>query len=96
MVASYGLVSWPSFGLRLGSSLLLARGGLVVTRGSMRRDDDDEEQPEFLRRIMPLLPYGSVLAAAVLPLAAGLYLLVSTAWAAGERAFLHRPALAGH
>ncbi|MFB4293565.1 YidC/Oxa1 family membrane protein insertase [Nonomuraea sp. ATR24] len=47
-----------------------------------------EEQPELMRRIMPLLPFGSLLAAAVLPLAAGLYLLVSTAWTAGERAVL--------
>lgn len=37
---------------------------------------------------MPLLPWGSVVAAAMLPLAAGLYLLVSTAWTFGERAVL--------
>ena len=41
-----------------------------------------------MRKIMRLMPYGSVLAALVLPLAAGLYLLVSTAWAVSERAVL--------
>jgi YidC/Oxa1 family membrane protein insertase len=44
-------------------------------------------------KVMRLLPYGSVLAALVLPLAAALYLLVSTAWAVTERAALSaRPA----
>lgn len=44
-------------------------------------------------RILRLLPYGTVIVAAFVPLAAGLYLLVSTAWTAGERAVL-RPAAA--
>ncbi|MEU8268581.1 membrane protein insertase YidC [Sphaerisporangium sp. NPDC049002] len=42
-------------------------------------------QPRALR----LLPFGTILVAAFLPLAAGLYLLVSTAWTAGERAILY-------
>jgi YidC/Oxa1 family membrane protein insertase len=37
-----------------------------------------------------LLPFGTVAVAAFVPLAAGLYLLASTAWAATERAVLHR------
>ncbi|GAA5047054.1 YidC/Oxa1 family membrane protein insertase [Thermocatellispora tengchongensis] len=44
---------------------------------------------DSMRRIMPLLPFGSVLAAAVMPLGAGLYLLASTAWTVGERALLY-------
>lgn len=38
-----------------------------------------------LRRIGRLLPYGTVVVAAFVPLAAGLYLLTTTAWSAGER-----------
>jgi YidC/Oxa1 family membrane protein insertase len=38
------------------------------------------------------LPYTTVAVAAVVPLAAGLYLLTSSAWAAAERRLLHRKA----
>jgi YidC/Oxa1 family membrane protein insertase len=40
--------------------------------------------------IMKLMPYGTVLAAAAVPLAAGLYLATSTAWTALETALLPR------
>jgi len=38
----------------------------------------------------PYLAFGTVLFAALVPLAAGLYLLTTTAWTAAERAWLHR------
>ncbi|MEV1285622.1 membrane protein insertase YidC [Micromonospora sp. NPDC049679] len=44
-----------------------------------------------LARLLPLLPYGTLLAAAVVPLAAALYLLTTTAWTALEHAVLRRP-----
>jgi YidC/Oxa1 family membrane protein insertase len=37
-----------------------------------------------------VMPFGTVVAAAFVPLAAGLYLLTSGAWAAVERAVLQR------
>jgi YidC/Oxa1 family membrane protein insertase len=40
--------------------------------------------------LLRLLPYTTVLIAVFVPLAAGLYLLTSTAWAAAERALLRR------
>ena len=40
--------------------------------------------------LLRLLPYGSALAALVIPLAAGIYLLTTTAWATAERAYLRR------
>jgi YidC/Oxa1 family membrane protein insertase len=43
-----------------------------------------------ISRVLPLLPYTVLLAAAVLPLAAGLYLLTTTAWTALEQGFLRR------
>ncbi|MEU7531172.1 membrane protein insertase YidC [Saccharothrix sp. NPDC042600] len=46
-------------------------------------------QPPFAK-VLRLLPFGTVLIAAVLPLAAGVYLLTTTAWTLAERAFLHR------
>ncbi|WP_101787420.1 YidC/Oxa1 family membrane protein insertase [Nonomuraea indica] len=85
VVANYGLISWP-FSVFV---VIIALVALVAWLSSRKiRSTLTEEQPETLRKIMPLLPWGSVVAAAVLPLAAGLYLLVSTAWTFGERAVL--------
>jgi YidC/Oxa1 family membrane protein insertase len=40
--------------------------------------------------LMKLLPFTTVVIAAVMPLAAGLYLLTTTAWAAAERMIIAR------
>ncbi|WP_406319707.1 YidC/Oxa1 family membrane protein insertase [Streptosporangium sp. NBC_01639] len=89
-VAGFGLLSGPTL-VFAGLFLLLLAVALVTSR-RVRRTMGEEVQPEMLRRLMPLLPFGTLLAAAVLPLAAGIYLLVSTAWTAGEKAVLHRAA----
>ncbi|MGW7411393.1 YidC/Oxa1 family membrane protein insertase [Streptomyces sp. NPDC054863] len=39
---------------------------------------------------MPLLSFGTLVSAMVLPLAAGLYVATTTAWTVAERAWLHR------
>ncbi|MCQ4083805.1 YidC/Oxa1 family membrane protein insertase [Streptomyces sp. RB6PN25] len=41
-------------------------------------------------RIVLLMPFATLATAAVVPLAAGLYLVTTTTWTAVERAFLHR------
>ncbi|MFK0255675.1 YidC/Oxa1 family membrane protein insertase [Streptomyces sp. NPDC090445] len=49
------------------------------------------EQQEMLRRVgrvLPLLSFGTLITAAVVPLAAGLYLATTTAWSVAERAWL--------
>ncbi|GLX40284.1 membrane protein [Streptomyces roseochromogenus] len=52
------------------------------------------EQQAAMRRVggvLPLLSFGTLVTAAVVPLAAGLYLLTTTAWSVAERAWLqHR------
>ncbi|MEV0234767.1 membrane protein insertase YidC [Nonomuraea sp. NPDC050786] len=83
VVANYGLVSMPVLVFVMVIALVAAVAWL-----SARNIKVAEDQPQWLRRLLPWLPYGSVLAALVLPLAGALYLLVSTAWAAGERAVL--------
>ncbi|WP_199442440.1 YidC/Oxa1 family membrane protein insertase [Umezawaea beigongshangensis] len=55
-----------------------------------RENGGDVDLP--LARVLRLLPFGTVLVAAVLPLAAGIYLLTSTTWTWAERALLHRAA----
>ncbi|MEV4370674.1 YidC/Oxa1 family membrane protein insertase [Nonomuraea sp. NPDC049637] len=83
VVANFGLISWPV------SVFVVVIAGLVLLAWlSARSIKVSEEQPDLLRKVMPLMPYGSALAVLVLPLAAGLYLLVSTAWAVTERAVL--------
>lgn len=52
------------------------------------------EQQAAMRKlggVLPLLSFGTLITAAVVPLAAGLYLLTTTAWSVAERAWLqHR------
>ncbi|GAA2847410.1 YidC/Oxa1 family membrane protein insertase [Nonomuraea rubra] len=84
VIANYGLVSAPFLVFVLVIVLVAAAAWL-----SARQMKIAEEQPELMKRIMRLLPYGSVLAVLFLPLAAGLYLLVSQAWAVTERAVLN-------
>jgi YidC/Oxa1 family membrane protein insertase len=81
-VAGGGLLGAPSL-VFLGLFALLALVAWVISRRM------GEVQPRVLR----LLPFGTVVFAAFVPLAAGLYLLVSTAWTAAERVLLYpRPA----
>ncbi len=83
VLAGAGLFSAPA-AVFLGLFVLLT---LVAWPASRRVDRDAP-----MRRLMILLPFGTILAAAVLPLAAGVYLLISSAWATGERWVLVRPA----
>ncbi|WP_405531087.1 YidC/Oxa1 family membrane protein insertase [Streptomyces avidinii] len=49
------------------------------------------EQQEVMRKlggVLPLLSFGTLITAAVVPLAAGLYLVTTTAWSVAERAWL--------
>ncbi|MFC4587856.1 YidC/Oxa1 family membrane protein insertase [Sphaerisporangium corydalis] len=77
-VVAGGLLSPPAL-VFLGLFALLA----VLAWVTWRRMAD--VRPRALR----LMPFATIVAAAFLPLAAGLYLLVSTAWTAGERALLY-------
>ncbi|WP_342593458.1 YidC/Oxa1 family membrane protein insertase [Streptomyces inhibens] len=43
-----------------------------------------------MAKVMPLLSFGTLITVAVVPLAAGLYMVTTTIWTACERALLHR------
>ncbi|MCK7628220.1 YidC/Oxa1 family membrane protein insertase [Streptomyces sp. RS10V-4] len=43
-----------------------------------------------MSKLMPLLSFGTLITVAVVPLAAGLYMVTTTTWTACERALLHR------
>lgn len=79
ILGTTGLFSIPS-AIFLGLLALL----VLVAWFTARRIPADA--PQILR----LLPYGTVIFAAVVPLAAAVYLLASGTWTAVERAVLHR------
>jgi YidC/Oxa1 family membrane protein insertase len=82
---------WPLFASTpayLALAVLLA----VVAYFSTRRQARLVEQPStaLSGRLIRLMPYGTLVTAAFIPLAAGLYLLTTTTWTVAERAILHR------
>jgi YidC/Oxa1 family membrane protein insertase len=92
-----GLLARTLFGTPLGAhasvnpvfAVLLV--GLAVVAWCSVRMTRGAASPEVPgARLIRLLPFGSVLAALVIPLAAGIYLLTTTAWATAERAVLRR------
>jgi YidC/Oxa1 family membrane protein insertase len=76
----------------------LAAVGLVMFRRARRAAAtaavgltvDQGDPSARTARIAPYLSFGTVLFAMIMPLAAGLYLLTTTAWTAAERWLLHR------
>ncbi|GIH73344.1 YidC/Oxa1 family membrane protein insertase [Sphaerimonospora thailandensis] len=69
----------------LGLFVLLA----IVAWAASHTASQRIEPAAPMRRLQTLLPYGTLLVAAFLPLAAGVYLLVSSAWTTAERALLY-------
>jgi YidC/Oxa1 family membrane protein insertase len=90
-------VHWPLLAATpayLGLAVLL---GVVAwfasrrpARQAARAGQGDQAMGAVSGRLIRLLPFGTLLTAAVVPLAAGLYLLTTTTWTVVERAFLHR------
>lgn len=70
----------------LGLFALLAGLAWLTSRRIARTTPEGTQGARLLR----LMPYGTVAMAAFVPLAAGVYLLTTTAWTAAERALLHR------
>ncbi|MFJ1568433.1 YidC/Oxa1 family membrane protein insertase [Streptomyces erythrochromogenes] len=73
-----------------------AGAGAGAAAGAAGLPELSAEQQEAMRKlggVLPLLSFGTLVTAAVVPLAAGLYLLTTTAWSVAERAWLeHRKA----
>ncbi|RGC70547.1 Membrane protein insertase YidC [Micromonospora sp. MW-13] len=92
-----GGAAGPLFGALLAALLALAwwssrraRRAAAVT-GTAAGTPTGAPGAATLARLIPLLPYLTVLAALVVPLAAVLYLVTTTAWTALEQAALRRP-----
>ncbi|MEU1603668.1 YidC/Oxa1 family membrane protein insertase [Micromonospora matsumotoense] len=81
------------FGVLLAALLVLAR---FLSRRAQRAAASagaptDQPGAALLARVIPLLPYGTVLLALVVPLAAVLYLVTTTGWTVAEHVLLRRP-----
>ncbi|MDX3215204.1 YidC/Oxa1 family membrane protein insertase [Streptomyces sp. ME02-6991-2B] len=63
----------------------------AVAYWSYRRARKAAPAAEGLARHLPLLSFGTLVTAAVVPPAAGIHIATSTVWTAAERAWLHRP-----
>ncbi|KDN23043.1 membrane protein insertase YidC [Amycolatopsis rifamycinica] len=75
-----------------GSPLVfvIAAGLAVVAWFSVRRQPAAAAAEAPGGKLLRFLPYGTVLATLVVPQAAGIYLLTTTAWTVAERALLRR------
>ena len=94
--SAQGAVFLGLFVLLAGALWLAARVAARVTRTPASRQgagagaaQPDSAQPDSTTGLLVrAVPYVTLVIAAIMPLAAGLYLLTTTAWAAGERAVL--------
>ncbi|MDW5330522.1 YidC/Oxa1 family membrane protein insertase [Plantactinospora sp. KLBMP9567] len=88
----------PVFGVLLGLLVLLAwwssrrmrRAAGLAGPADTSAGGAEVPGAAVLARLLPLLPYGTVLVALVLPLAAVLYLVTTTAWTGLEQVVLRR------
>ncbi len=84
-------VHWPVFATTpayVGLAVLLAVVAFFSARRQLARLD--ETATPMSRNMARLLPFGTLVTAAFIPLAAGLYLLTTTTWTVVERAILLR------
>jgi YidC/Oxa1 family membrane protein insertase len=85
-VSTQGLLFVGLFGLLAGVGYLAAR----IARAAAGPSAPAASQPAGYGLLSKVLPYTTVVIAAFVPLAAGLYLLTTSAWTAAERAVLGR------
>ncbi|MFE1876826.1 YidC/Oxa1 family membrane protein insertase [Streptomyces sp. NPDC059496] len=84
----------PKAGAKAGAKAGTKAGtkaGATAGTGAGVMAEVSAEQQEVMRKlggVLPLLSFGTLITAAVVPLAAGLYLLTTTAWSVAERAWL--------
>jgi YidC/Oxa1 family membrane protein insertase len=86
--STQGLLFLALFALLAGVGFLTAR----VTRAAGPAAAAAPNQPAGLGVLSRIVPYTTVVIAAFVPLAAGIYLLTTTSWTAAERAVFRRRA----
>ena len=87
-VSAQGLLFLGLFALLAGAAFVAARVSRAAGPAPVAAGQPG--QPAGLGLLSRILPYTTVAIAAFVPLAAGIYLLTTTAWTAAERALLRR------
>ncbi|MDX3077263.1 YidC/Oxa1 family membrane protein insertase [Streptomyces sp. NPDC088354] len=87
--AAYGTDLGAHWGTPVHAAVLAVVAAVALL--SYRRARKAAPDATGLARHLPLLSFATLVPAAIMPPAAGLYLATSTTWTAAERAWLHRP-----
>lgn len=88
-LSAHGLVFLGLFALLAAVAFITARAARAAAPASQPRPSQPQpSQPAALAAVSRALPYATLIFAAFVPLAAGLYLLTSTSWTFAERAVL--------
>ncbi|WP_405709632.1 YidC/Oxa1 family membrane protein insertase [Streptomyces xanthophaeus] len=78
-------------GTKASKATRAGKAGTPAAAGAAALSAEQQEVMRKLGGVLPLLSFGTLITAAVVPLAAGLYLLTTTAWSVAERVWLqHR------
>ncbi|MFE7563221.1 YidC/Oxa1 family membrane protein insertase [Kitasatospora sp. NPDC057500] len=83
-----GLTAVAYVGFRRARRAQAAQAAQTAQAAQAAKADGAPPQPGLA--VLPYLSFGTVLFAALVPLAAGVYLLTTTTWSAAERAWLYR------
>jgi len=89
-VSAHGAVFAVLFALLAVAGLLAGRAARHAPPGRRPTPDQPGAADRAAGLLTRLLPFGSLVMAAIVPLAAGLYLLTTAAWTLAERAVLRR------
>jgi YidC/Oxa1 family membrane protein insertase len=90
-----GNAMWPGVAVYLGLFAVIAAVAYTSRRVMLAQQVQAEEMPAAMARVSGVLswmPFITVIFAAIVPLAAAIYLTVTTAWTLGERQILRRRA----
>jgi YidC/Oxa1 family membrane protein insertase len=93
--SAQGMVFAVLFGLLALVGVFSVRAARRMTAGQSAVPRQPGGATGAMGALAKVIPFGTVLMAAVVPLAAGLYLLTTTAWTVTERAVLRRRLLPG-
>ena len=85
-VSTFAWVFFVLFGLMAVVAYLTVRW----QQSRMAANPSPTPTPGFMTGLMKVMPFMTILVAAYLPLAAGLYLLTTSTWTIAERALLYR------
>jgi YidC/Oxa1 family membrane protein insertase len=83
-------ITWPGIIVFAALLVLLALTAWLSRRATLRAAEPIEGAGQRVGRVLSWLPFATVIIAALVPLAAAIYLATTTTWSLAERAILRR------